>query len=111
MRIRDHRGKRVHLNSLFGVEPSLPAAIRNEIRTEAAQEMPLPLRCCRWLALLLFLGALDLPRYIVPAILRRGYCPTCGYPLTDRVEEDGCTVCPECGSAWRRHDRTRSSDV
>jgi hypothetical protein len=29
-------------------------------------------------------------------------CPSCGYRLTDLVPEpDGCTVCPECGSAWR----------
>jgi len=36
-------------------------------------------------------------------ILRRRRCPHCGYDLrllpTD--QEDGATVCPECGCAWR----------
>ena len=29
-------------------------------------------------------------------------CPACGYDLHDlKAEVDGCTVCPECGAAWR----------
>lgn len=29
-------------------------------------------------------------------------CPACGYLLTTlQPDEDGCTVCPECGAAWR----------
>jgi hypothetical protein len=29
-------------------------------------------------------------------------CPSCSYPLGELVEEgDGCTVCPECGAAWK----------
>lgn len=28
-------------------------------------------------------------------------CAGCWYPLADQTEEDGCTVCPECGGAWR----------
>ena len=36
-------------------------------------------------------------------ILAKGYCPSCGYRLVSaRPEGDGCTVCPECGAAWRR---------
>jgi hypothetical protein len=35
--------------------------------------------------------------------LRR--CPSCGYDLTGLVPEssdgNGCTICPECGAAWR----------
>ncbi len=35
-------------------------------------------------------------------ILTKGYCPSCGYRLVSaRPEGDGCTVCPECGAAWR----------
>lgn len=37
------------------------------------------------------------------ALLAHGYCPSCGYRIDDfRPEPDGCTVCPECGAAWRR---------
>ena len=29
-------------------------------------------------------------------------CPSCSYGLADLAPEpDGCTVCPECGAAWR----------
>lgn len=32
-----------------------------------------------------------------------GLCPTCAYSLADlSPEADGCTVCPECGGAWKR---------
>ncbi|MBX3406621.1 MAG: hypothetical protein KF869_07640, partial [Phycisphaeraceae bacterium] len=35
-------------------------------------------------------------------IVRHGYCASCGYPLREiAAAPDGCTVCPECGSAWR----------
>ncbi len=31
-----------------------------------------------------------------------GRCPTCQYSMASLVAEaDGCTVCPECGGAWR----------
>ena len=35
-------------------------------------------------------------------ILAMEYCPSCGYRLVGTPPEgDGCTVCPECGAAWR----------
>jgi len=36
------------------------------------------------------------------AMARAGECPSCGYRL-DRLEiaPDGCSTCPECGSAWK----------
>jgi len=35
-------------------------------------------------------------------ILAKEYCPSCGYRLVAAPPEgDGCTVCPECGAAWR----------
>lgn len=35
-------------------------------------------------------------------VLEQGHCPSCGYALADiPAADDGCTVCPECGSAWR----------
>lgn len=38
----------------------------------------------------------------VNAWLDAGRCPSCAYPLPPgRAESDGCTICPECGSAWR----------
>jgi len=37
-------------------------------------------------------------------VVRHGYCASCGYHLaglTPAPPPDGCTICPECGSAWR----------
>ncbi|MEQ9097306.1 MAG: hypothetical protein RIE32_13705 [Phycisphaerales bacterium] len=32
----------------------------------------------------------------------RGLCPACGYSIAGlEPEEDGCRICPECGSAWK----------
>ncbi|NRA56547.1 MAG: hypothetical protein HRU13_00255 [Phycisphaerales bacterium] len=31
-----------------------------------------------------------------------GRCRACGYDLANlQAESDGCTICPECGAAWR----------
>lgn len=39
---------------------------------------------------------------VARAWLSEGRCPSCRYPIdTLDAEADGCTVCPECGSAWR----------
>lgn len=36
------------------------------------------------------------------AVLDQGFCPSCAYRLEGvPPEADGCTVCPECGGAWR----------
>jgi hypothetical protein len=36
------------------------------------------------------------------AVAMVGTCPACMYDLSGSVaESDGCTVCPECGAAWR----------
>jgi hypothetical protein len=45
----------------------------------------------------------DRPGWWVAEELRRlGRCPSCAYKLTSLpVEADGCTVCSECGAAWR----------
>lgn len=44
---------------------------------------------------------------LASAIVRFGVCPHCVYSLDGAsVREDGCVLCPECGSAWRR-DRIR----
>ncbi len=33
---------------------------------------------------------------------RAGLCAACGYALAGLASDlDGCTVCPECGAAWR----------
>ena len=38
----------------------------------------------------------------VRAILAECHCAACGHPLPESTDEpDGCTVCPECGAAWR----------
>ncbi len=42
------------------------------------------------------------PEHGQAAILRAGLCPACVYQIGDiPAESDGCTVCPECGAAWR----------
>lgn len=42
------------------------------------------------------------PRRIARDMVRAGYCASCGQDLTGlEPHEDGCTVCPECGAAWR----------
>lgn len=42
-----------------------------------------------------------------------GVCPACAYPLDREVEQedDGCVVCPECGSAWRLPDEIDPTHV
>jgi hypothetical protein len=41
-------------------------------------------------------------RNVAGAMLGVGHCPGCGYDLTRATpEDDGCTVCAECGGAWR----------
>ncbi len=41
-------------------------------------------------------------RHVVRVYLSERICPSCAYPLAGvRLEPDGCTVCPECGTAWR----------
>lgn len=35
-------------------------------------------------------------------LLSRSLCPSCGYHLQGLAPDpDGCTICPECGAAWR----------
>jgi hypothetical protein len=35
-------------------------------------------------------------------VVSHGFCASCGYSLADLIAaSDGCTLCPECGSAWR----------
>lgn len=41
------------------------------------------------------------------ALAACGRCGGCGYDLAEVDEEpDGCRVCPECGTAWRRSRAT-----
>lgn len=45
-------------------------------------------------------GALD--RGAATLCVRGRICPSCGYALENLdPAPDGCTVCPECGAAWR----------
>ncbi len=41
-------------------------------------------------------------RRLLPLIRRCRLCANCGYEM-GRIpaEPDGCTICPECGAAWR----------
>jgi len=40
-------------------------------------------------------------RKVCDVLLSRRLCPACLVILPDDEEPDGCTVCPECGAAWR----------
>lgn len=41
------------------------------------------------------------PETFTRVLLLHYRCPHCGYPLDPHSrEQDGCTVCSECGSAW-----------
>lgn len=45
------------------------------------------------------------PQYAIDAMKRVGRCPSCAYRIDGVTPEgDGCTVCPECGGAWRLGD-------
>lgn len=42
------------------------------------------------------------PTATLRALTRAGLCASCGYKIDDiEPDADGCTVCPECGGAWR----------
>lgn len=44
----------------------------------------------------------DKPYMVARALRLRHRCGTCAYDLSGCTPElDGCTICPECGSAWR----------
>lgn len=46
------------------------------------------------------------------ALRLHGFCTCCGYPLGGLApERGGCTVCPECGAAWRLPIRGRMTDA
>ncbi len=46
------------------------------------------------------------------ALCKLGYCTCCGYPLEGLTPEpDGCTVCPECGAAWRMPTGIEATDA
>jgi hypothetical protein len=51
---------------------------------------------------LLVLGRYLFKRLAVAELLRDGLCPACTYEILDLpLAPDRCTVCPECGAAWR----------
>lgn len=49
---------------------------------------------------------------VAAAMLKYARCPRCGYDLRllPVDPEDGATVCPECGCAWRLGDRPCGDD-
>lgn len=43
--------------------------------------------------------------FAIIVCVRNSICPACGYNLKGlEPQDDGCTVCPECGAAWRLED-------
>lgn len=54
-----------------------------------------------WIALWAWYQKLVIPQ-MAGEMLRRGKCVSCRYPIADlKQDSDGCTICPECGSAWK----------
>lgn len=50
-------------------------------------------------------------QWIGSGMIGIGWCAACGYCLSGLVvETDGCTVCPECGAAWRLPGDLRSDE-
>lgn len=47
---------------------------------------------------------------ILEVCVREGICGSCAYELKGLEPDpaDGCIVCPECGSAWRRNPSSQS---
>lgn len=42
-------------------------------------------------------------KLVASTLLKAELCPACGYSLSAiPAESDQCTVCPECGAAWKR---------
>lgn len=45
--------------------------------------------------------------FVRGVMLRRRRCASCGYSIDGfKPDEDGCTVCPECGAAWNLTSRS-----
>jgi hypothetical protein len=42
------------------------------------------------------------PAALVRSMLDDSLCAACGYPIGGAAADlDGCSICPECGAAWR----------
>jgi hypothetical protein len=56
-----------------------------------------------WLAILRWLIAPHFGRAAARRLVAAAACPACGFSLAGVPADagDGCTVCPECGAAWR----------
>lgn len=55
-----------------------------------------------WIRTMRWSGGQNVEKF-VGAMLAHQRCPRCVYDITgcDAETSDGCTVCPECGAAWR----------
>ncbi len=72
--------------------------------------------CGVWLvfAMVIFtrLMKVSLIRWQSRGLVAIGRCPSCGYDLLNLpVADDGCSVCPECGAAWRVGSDDQSPDA
>lgn len=71
------------------------------IRIALSIGLYLGLAVIAWIAMHACYHRLLIPE-LARAALRRGKCASCSYPLADlQPATDGCTVCPECGAAWK----------
>jgi hypothetical protein len=52
------------------------------------------------------------PSHAQAALLAKGICPHCAHGI-GRIppEPDGCTVCPECGAAWKEPNQNPNKSI
>ncbi len=138
-KIRDDRGRRVPLGTVWGmrvVSTTIPEGSRQRMEAKIGSELRWKYKVrvivggvLAYFALNIVIDTLvpgNVPSWtpgltLVPCvvvivwasrhfirgrypriILAHGFCPACGYNLAQLdPHEDGCTVCPECGAAWR----------
>lgn len=85
---------------VFRAEPVLPAAIAPWAQIVAAAGI----FAFVFLYATPALGYINAkhPKLLRRAILARKHCLWCKYDISSlEAASDGCTVCPECGAAWR----------
>jgi hypothetical protein len=63
-----------------------------------------------WIAIAAWYQKLVIPER-AGDMLRRGKCVSCDYSVADlNPDSDGCTICPECGAAWKLNARLQEGN-
>ncbi|MEM7229799.1 MAG: zinc ribbon domain-containing protein [Planctomycetota bacterium] len=93
----------VVLVAVIGLGAIIASGDKTALRTLTMPHMFLPLICGVVIPFIIIRA--ERMRTLARVMLSHRLCPHCGYDLRDReVEDDGATVCSECGSAWNLAD-------